>query len=65
MDEVGLCLVALIIGIILGLMMGAECKNDTWKRKCVTQDVAEYVANDKGESVWQWKDQDGKRTDTE
>jgi hypothetical protein len=44
-----------LAGIVIGGSVVRIDEKRHWERQCVVRGVAMYVADDEGNSVWQWK----------
>lgn len=49
-------IVFIMLLLIIAFVFGAGFKEDYWKREAVKQGHAEYVTNEQGEAIWQWKE---------
>jgi hypothetical protein len=58
MDFFEYCLITILISFVFfafGVGFGSELESNRFKSKAVVQGVAEYIPDEKGNPVWQWK----------
>jgi hypothetical protein len=57
-ESFGLVFYTIVISIIwftAGFTIGAKFESESFKSEAVVQGVAEYIPDEKGNPVWQWK----------
>lgn len=54
-SELAVYTISIAVWYACGFYCGCEYKSKSFKNEAVVQGVAEYIPDEKGSPVWQWK----------